>query len=158
MEGIKRIKELFNDDIFIFDFDNLEDWKKNEWLSGYYMNYIKPKDEFDENGLRFDVDYLAGIGNNVILIPVKFMSEYVDIITKELVDTNDEGFIKSIKESEFITYEDAPFCNATSCGNMAYIYIHIKDDEVKQIMKKNIKFMIDYKIDEIIEDYMAANN
>lgn len=158
MNAINKIKEILNDETFIFDFDNLEDWKKDEWLKGYYASYIKPKNDYDENGLRFDIDWLEIIGNNILLIPVKFMAEYVDIITKELVDTNDEGFIQSLKETEMLNYEDMQFCNATSCGNLAYIYMNTKDIDVKNMIKKNIKFMIQYKIDEILEEYMAINN
>lgn len=155
----EKIKELMKDDVFLFDFDNMPSDKKEKWLKGYDDKFNpKPKSEFDENGLRFDIDYLHTVGNNILLIPVKYMAEYVDVITKNYVDTNDEVLIDTIKQDKDFTKDELKNMNATSCGNMAYIYLHTKDNDVKEYMKRNIRNLSLWKVEEMIEYFKKLQN
>ena len=155
----EKIKELMKDDVFLFDFDSLPSDKKEKWLKGYGDKFNpKPKPDFDEYGLRFDTEYLRTLGNNILLIPVKYMAEYVDVITKGYVDKNDEVFIDVIKHDSDFVKEELNNMNATSCGNMAYTYLHTKDNDVKEYMKRNIRNLSIWKVEEMIEYFKQMQN
>ena len=84
---------------------------------------LKPGRFFDDNGLRFPVDYLNRLGINNVFFPLEIMAEYVDAVVKGYIDDNDPGFIYNgmqmiSNKAAVISFESL---NATAIGNMAYI-------------------------------------
>jgi len=97
---------------------------------------LNPSPVFNEHGLRFPLDYLKGIGTNVILLPIEYMANYADITTVTEIDNNNNGFIEfSLKEiasnSAAIILEKG---NATTIGNMAYFALYCKNPIAGQAM------------------------
>jgi hypothetical protein len=144
-----KIKEIIENPTFLFGLNSLSDEKKEKYEKDFYKTNPKPKPKFDQYGLRYDISYLNNLGNNVLLSPVEYISNYVDIITKNLVDTNDYIFIQDIKRS--VDIEKYKLCNinATACGNMAYVYLNTKDEYVKDYMKRNLLNLHIWKLEEM---------
>ncbi len=111
-------------------------------LSGVIgFTVLKPNPDFDDNGLRFPVDYLNEIGINIIFMPIEIMSEYVDSVTKTHIDKNDDGFIyHQFIDSNFDGSNEDDFntVNATALGNLAYAALNCKNEKARQIAEKNL--------------------
>lgn len=149
MSIVDKIKEIIENPTFLFGFNSLSDEKKEKYEKDFYKNNPKPRDKFDQYGLRYDISYLNNFGNNILLLPVEYMANYVDIITKNLVDTNDYILIETIKRDVDIEKSELPNINATACGNMAYIYLNTKDKYAKDYMKRNLLNLHIWKLEEM---------
>lgn len=111
--------------------------------------FREPNEEFNELGLRFDLDYLNMIGGGIIMIPFDKMMEYVDLITKTAIDFGDVGF-----ENDIINISDNQIpeilknLDATGIGNFAYIYMNCKNaiakSVAKVILEKYQKYYLEY--------------
>jgi hypothetical protein len=92
----------------------------------------KPKKSYDKYGLRFTWEYLNKIGKDVVFLPIELMCEYVDIITKNAIDSNDLAFIREqVLDADFDAEKSYDYLNATSIGNIAYIAQHCSDNNAK---------------------------
>ena len=47
----------------------------------FYDSNPKPNAEFDEYGLRYDIEYLNNIGVDIVFAPIEYMVNYVDVVT-----------------------------------------------------------------------------
>lgn len=101
---------------------------------------IKSAERFDKYGLKFPIDYLHKIGRCVIFLSTESIAEYVDILTKEIVDANNLQLICVIYERELYklnnTYEAL---NATDIGRIAYMQLYCKSKEIKKNCKKMLE-------------------
>ena len=96
--------------------------------------YPKPWDEFDGFGLRYPLNHIVNLGMAVILRPIEYMAEYVDVVTKTLIDMNDSFFIEDQVMNLDIREVDIKDPGiAGSIGNLAYIALHCKDEKAKGI-------------------------
>lgn len=89
----------------------------------------RPSEEFNEWGLRFPIDYLNEIGPLPICLPLEYMAEYVDIVTKTQTDKNDEKFLSDIDYPDEDNYDKV---NATAVGNVAYIALTSKNEQAQK--------------------------
>ena len=117
--------------------DNYLEYFNNALLTGALgFKVMQPADEFDENGLKFPIEYLNQLGVNVVFLPIEMMAEYADIITKSSIDGYDKGYYEFLSgddlESLDEMYESGQI-NATSIGNMAYIAMHCKDQTQRDL-------------------------
>jgi hypothetical protein len=129
---------LDNPEKYLFGYEDMSDEKKKSYEEEFYSQQPKPNEEYDELGLRYDIDYLNNLGNNIVLCPVEFIANYVDVITKSLVDNNDSNFMENIVLDGVFEEADYPNLNATALGNMAYAYLHIQSEKVRQIIKETL--------------------
>ena len=134
------------------------EYYQNVMLTGAAgFKFLEPAKEFDEFGLKHPSDYLKQISANIILLPLEFMAEYVDLITKTAIDENDKAIIieanEQLKILNKMTLDDLieRVLNATSIGNMAYVALNCKDEEVK----KNTEEMLN-RIFKIQSDYLMS--
>jgi hypothetical protein len=102
------------------------------------FRFVKPSPEFDEHGLRFDLPHLKDIGLRVLLLPLEYMANYADEVTITAVDSCNKDFVEQISDStteiqDMTDEEVLQKINATSVGNLAYISIHLKNQEVKDL-------------------------
>ena len=130
----QEIKETIKEYIF----KPLTDGERQLIDKNIQENFAIPAQEYNEYGLKFNMDELNRIGANVIMLPIEYMAKYVDIITKTNIDENNPDFLESQFHDFKVSKENYKSCNATSCGNIAYIYLHCKDEKVKQICKQAI--------------------
>lgn len=106
-------------------------------VAGFKM--FKPNEQFDEYGLRFNIDYLNSVGKNVVFLPLEFMSEYVDVVTKSAIDANDKEFIfHQIHDLDFDVEQMYESLNATAIGNLAYACLNSQDEKVKELCEKQL--------------------
>lgn len=98
------------------------------------IEILKPEKDFDENGLRFPIEYLNKMSQNIIMFPLEIMAEYVDVRTKNYVDTKDDSFIfHAVIDSDLNIEETYDSINATAIGNMAYIAMFSHDEKARSI-------------------------
>lgn len=103
--------------------------KLREGLS--QKGFLVPNEKFNEHGLRFDINYLQSIGGAICMLPLEFMSEYVDVVCKNVMDRNDGLMEESILNDELLE-EEFPDTNTTALGNIAYVAFHTKNEKVKE--------------------------
>jgi hypothetical protein len=149
---------LENAEEALFSFGTAPEDRKQEMLDKHKEVFDeKPSTEYDEHGLRFTVDHLDKVGNNAILMPVELMAEYVDVITKHKVDSNDQSFINDILTTE-IYQDELDNINATACGNLAYAYLHTTNDYAKQHVKQIITKLFTWRVMELKEFHESQQN
>lgn len=91
------------------------------------------KDDFDKDGLRFSVEFLNQIGTTISIIPVQALSLFCDYVTFHNYADNKQEFENQILSMGM----DIGFgklieqLNATSLGNMAFIYLNTSNALVK---------------------------
>lgn len=137
--------------------ENMNDVQRKNYMEGYNGMLIgsgnpqafmmRPDERFDDNGLRFSVDYLSSIGKAVIMLPLELMAEYVDLVTKTKIDDNDEEFIyHQVIDPVFDIETMYEGLNASSIGNMAYVCLHCKSSRAKQVAEDILnKIFVKYK-------------
>lgn len=116
----------------------------------------KPAKDFDEWGLRFPINYLNDIGGGIIVFPLEYMAEYVDVVTKTQIDDNDGGFIMNL-----ITMEDdvdVNQYNTTAIGNLAYIALNCKNEQAKDVALKLLQNYLDYYREAILKEFKKRGN
>ena len=101
---------------------------------------LQKKPIFDEDGLSYDKEFLDEISYRILTLPTDIMSHFVNRETKMLVD-NDQLIIEDLKEdvinAENIIKElDDKTIDATSIGNIAYVYENTKDETTKKIAQQ----------------------
>jgi len=108
----------------------------------------KPEKEFNSFGLRFSDEHLKKMGGAIILMPLEYMAEYVDIVTKARIDEHDEDFITQqilgISPTADIDNIAMEKWNATSIGNIAYIALNCKDEDAQKISIQLLENYYDY--------------
>lgn len=116
------------------------------------LSDLPEKDKFNEGGIRFPLDYLRRMHIAVVLLPLEYMAEYVDIVTKEAVDDQDTAFFLTgmPTDAEF-TEADANRINATSVGNLAYVYLYLNNEEVRDRCKKMLDMIYRFATNRIRE-------
>jgi len=80
---------------------------------------------YDSNGLRFSIQELQNMVPRDL--SMESLSEFVDAVTFVKVRTGDTDFFRG-------QLVDAPVgtrVSATGLGNLAYVALHIKDDEIR---------------------------
>ena len=86
------------------------------------FKFLEPYPECDVYGLKFPIEYLNKVGKSIIMLPLEFMAEYADIITREYIDKDDQQFIfEQIIDRDINCDQIYQSVNATGIGNMAYI-------------------------------------
>lgn len=150
-----KINEFLNtkSEEALFEHYKLSQEKKDKYAEGFYTQNPKPNEEFDGYGLRYDADYLGNLGTNILISPVEYMANYVDAVTKSTIDENEDVSYLGIDIESDITKEQFSRLNATACGNMAYVYLHTKDKDVKEYTRRNLINIHKWKVEEII-DYL----
>lgn len=139
-------------------FSDFTDSQK-EYFLNYYNNVLlggafgfkweKPKDNFNELGLKFDYDYLNELGINNIFLPLEYMSEYADIVTVKAIDSNNITFKKTALGSLIIDNMnsiDFDNINATGIGNLAYCYLHSNDEQLQYEILIYLNKILHYQI------------
>jgi hypothetical protein len=96
------------------------------------------KKEFDGNGLRHTMEELKAIGKKAVFLPVEEMADYVDVMTKNAIDNNDEDFIYKIVSIDS-DKTALSLLNATSFGNLAYIKLHCHHEPARRIAEQIIE-------------------
>lgn len=94
--------------------------------------YEKPSKSYDNYGLRYSVEHLNKIGQSLIFLPIEYMAEYVDVVTKTNVDIGDPDFLEQILNINPKNI-DTSDKNATSIGNAAYVALNSKDEKARKI-------------------------
>lgn len=117
---------------------------KAEVLALVEKRYGKPNDKFDMYGLRYNIDQLNKIGGSIINIPLECMAEYVDVVTKNAIDKNDEFFI--LTQVLNVDYDKLNFSklNTTAIGNTAYVCLHCKDESARVMSEKFLEKYADW--------------
>lgn len=111
-----------------------------------------PNAKFDDFGLRFDVDYLNRIGVNVIFLPLEIMAEYVDAVTKQMIDNNEMGFeYNQIINPDFDVDQLYETVNATGIGNAAYVCLNSKNEISQKQAEKLLNSLFVKAKDEILK-------
>lgn len=100
---------------------------------------LEPTKDFDENGLKFPINYLHQLGINNVFFPLEIMAEYADIVTTTSINKDDKYFIfDQIINYEFNIESVYPLLNATSIGNMAYVALNCKSQAARQICEDQL--------------------
>lgn len=95
----------------------------------------EPTTEYNEFGLKFSPNHLKQISISLIFLPVEYMAKYVDQVTKQNVDS---GNCNTYKVEQFVDTSkpiDFDCMNATSIGNLAYVYLNMNEETEKQKFK-----------------------
>ena len=139
MKNVKRLSE-FDETTKIKYFENY-----NKAIE--IGNLIKPNDEYDDYGLKFPIEYLSAIGKSIIFFPIEIMAQFVDETSMFHVDNNDEDFTSFQITKRDRTIEDIyPYLNATSLGNMAYIALNCKNQQVVELIEADLDYVfVKYK-------------
>lgn len=87
--------------------------------------YQEPEKISDQYGLFQDYNHLKKISTRLCFIPIQLAADYADQICKNSLH---EYSLKDIPAFDVDKYH---FMNATSVGNIAYIYCNTKDKFVK---------------------------
>ncbi len=121
----------------IYKLSDLTEAKRSEIENVINTNpqFQRPNKDFDSNGLRFSVEYLGAIGGAIAFMPLEYIAEYVDIITKDAVDKNETDFINITNEEFSKEYGPDDFVkwNATAIGNMAYVTLFSKVETLQKL-------------------------
>ncbi|MCG8208181.1 hypothetical protein [Tenacibaculum finnmarkense] len=150
---------MSNDNTFLrlSDLSSEERISLEKGLSEIYTTGIngitlkKPFKEFDENGLKYPMNHLRNIGLSIIMLPIEWMSKYVDEVTVNLVRYAPEELLGS---SFLYEYDKL---NATSIGNLAYVSLNVKNEDFVQKSNELLhKIFVDFN-KEIIK-YKANNS
>lgn len=122
-ESRKKIQEKYINSLY------------KQGLNGFKL--MKPKKDFNTNGLRFDLDYLAVLGINLILLPVEVMVLYADKTTETVVkDNTNKGNTDIILSlSSFEISKHFVEVNCSTIGNLAYIYKHSNNQLCKEMAR-----------------------
>jgi hypothetical protein len=146
IENLRKISSAFDfyDAYYAYTLGSLPDDKRRELepllQEVFYdenahcsIRFKRPFSEFNSDGLRHDMEHLSAIGLNVLFLPLEYMSDYVDKVTFDGINSGDVGFIASVIESNrkgdgMSDDELSSALNATSLGNLAYIILNCKDE------------------------------
>jgi hypothetical protein len=118
--------------------DQLETMKQAYIEHGIYK---EPNAEFDGFGLRYDIEFLNKVNTNVCFLPVQLMANFHDNVTKNFHKT---FTIKNVGKFDITNYKNY---NATSVGNVAYIYLNTNDNELRQRCYEWLTELIRYEIE-----------
>ncbi len=116
---------------------------QNRYLEYYETNirsnsslYVEPFAEFNKFGLRYPTEHIELLGKNIVFLPLEFMADYVDLITKTYVDENSPQL--TINSIDFDIVDSFDDIKATTIGNMAYIAMHHKDSALRQLAEQQL--------------------
>lgn len=110
-----------------------------------------PNAEFNSHGLRFDIGYLNRIGGTICLLPLEFMSEYVDTVCKSSMDSQDGLMEEAVLDDDMTDEYLEKNIDATALGNMAYIILHTQNDMIKGKCLDTLWRYINIYIDNIVK-------
>lgn len=114
--------------------------------------------DFNDYGLRFDVQYLNRIGLMLVLLPLEMMAEYVDVVTKSYVDKSIWDFDESSYGMFRINESQLQYTNATAIGNLAYNCLNSKDTYIKTICEQSLNKIHDYVSAKMIAELSKNKN
>ena len=115
---------------------------QNKYLEYYNSNirtselYTEPFAEYDKFGLRYPIEHLDLMGKNLVFLPLEFMADYVDIITKTHVDENSPQL--TVNSFDFDVADLFDSINATAIGNAAYIAMHHTNPTLRQLAENKL--------------------
>ncbi len=118
-------------------------------MKAVYENMPNPKGEFDEYGLRMPVEALNMVDCAIIILPLEWMAEYVDGITKESIDSDD-----GVVDNAFLEVNEPELWNTTSVGNCAYIALHSKKENVREVALKVLNQYDDWYMKNKFHDFI----
>jgi len=159
MDSETILELMKNPEKVLFEFKEWDNDTREEYIEFFYKNHPHPNSSFDGNGFRYDIHYLNKLGNDLILCPVEFISNYVDVITKDYVDKQDKVFAKNIaSEMEFYREEFFLELNATAIGNLGYFYLFTSDETAKEIVKSKLLEIFIWKFNKYKKFLEALNS
>jgi len=110
-----------------------------------------PAKEYNEYGIRYPVEFLNSLGISIIFLPLEMMAEFVDAVTKQHVDENNPAYetqvtneIKGYAGKFEVLIQHA---NATSIGNLAYILLNSKSEELKSLVSEILEAIHVYQVE-----------
>ncbi|WNM19252.1 hypothetical protein [Flavobacterium capsici] len=103
--------------------------------------YEKPQDDYLIHGSKYTLETLAKYGTRISLLPVQLQADFSDRFTQQNFD---KFTSKNISEFEFCRYD---YYNATTIGNLAYIFLNTKDVLVRNKVETFLRKMIRYQIE-----------
>lgn len=107
----------------------------DERFNGQDFPKIKP--DFDQNGLRFDIDFLNSVGTLISILPIQALAQFVDYVTYNNYKSDPTNFHNDLFQI-FNNASEINQLNATALGNLAFIYLNTENPKVKQTIKKII--------------------
>lgn len=104
--------------------------KRSSELSAEQLQALKkmesqfpaPFKEYNDFGIRYPTDFLNNVGLSIIFLPLEKIAEFVDAVTKNSIDSNDQRLELEVIDvfSKSTGIQDLlPALNATSIGNLA---------------------------------------
>lgn len=135
-----------------------EEYYNNFLLNGKLgFKWRKPAKKFNDNGLRFPIEYLNVIGKNIIMLPLEIIADYADVITVTAINNNDADFIKfNFSKNDFDIEKEYENINATSIGNLGYVALHCINEPIRQ-MAETILQQIFVKVKGSLLNFMNEN-
>lgn len=90
----------------------------------------------DSKGLKYTHSELESIFPEIIYLDIKEQAKYADVVTSNSLKFVEEQIIYYEHLPEENLKQEMDKFNATSIGNLAYIYLNTKDDKIKSIIDK----------------------
>ncbi len=109
--------------------------KAVETCMGENGTFKRPNKKFNGYGLKFDIDYLNSIGSTPIVLPLEYMAEYSDMVTRGNIEEHDTEFINDFIDSSE-QENDLSKINATAIGNCAYVALNCSKLSARQAAMK----------------------
>ena len=98
---------------------------------------LKPLDNPNEFGFKFDPYVIEKLGESIIHFPLEHMAEFCSGNFKKLCESGDEfvnGYVANIRD--FIDDKYFQGINSATIGNLAYTALHSTDDQIKAKAKQ----------------------
>lgn len=113
-----------------------------------YNKLPNPTKHFNQYGLRYHIDILNKLGKKNIFFPLEYMALFVDVVTKTKTDADDRAFIaanfsggQAVEFNRAEVFDNYHKINATSIGNMAYMLMNYKAENVKTICRMRLEII-----------------
>ena len=110
-----------------------------------------PAKEYNDFGIRYPIEFLNSVGISIIFLPLEMMAEFVDAVTKTHVDENNPAYENQVT-NEIKGYAGnfeniIKHSNATSIGNLAYILLNSKNEELKSLANEILEATHTYQVE-----------
>jgi ribosome recycling factor len=92
------------------------------------------------------------------LFPLEHMALYVDVLTKECIDSHDKDVYKIIQKHMKKAGLDLSAINAIGFGNLAYIALHAKNEKMQKEAIKILEDVIELRQADIAEVLRVGKN
>lgn len=94
---------------------------------------------YDQYGLRYSTSHLKEIGNQIPFYTRAHQALYVDKVTRQYVNKWSAADLKIEPNRWFVTGY-----NTTGIGNMAYVSLYHKDEDVRKIYDEALNNLAKY--------------